>query len=92
MQLLKILLLHCISSMWLRTFLGITGNRFPLLGWSSENLMLLFVNAGVWVFLFGLAFFFSTLFRLWSGSRPFHTPLTSLLDSISFAYSGQWTA
>lgn len=48
--------------MWLCSFLGIPGNRLPLSGWSSENLMLLFVNAAA-------QFLISTLFHLWSGSR-----------------------
>lgn len=56
----------------------------PLLGWSSQNLMLLFVTAGAY-------FSISTLFHLWSGSRLLPTPLTSLLDSVSAGSSSQRT-
>lgn len=65
-------------------FLGVPGNRLPLSGWSSENLMLLFVTAGAY-------FSISTLFLLYSGSRLLPTPLTSLLDSVSVGSSSQRT-
>lgn len=84
MQLLKVLFPPCASSMWLCRFLGIPGNSLPLLGWSSENLMLLFVTAGAY-------FSLSTLFHLWSGSRLLPAPLTSLLDSVSVGSSRQRT-
>lgn len=45
-QLLKILSPPCIPLMWL----SITGNRLPVVGWGSENPMLLFVNAGFYFF------------------------------------------
>lgn len=65
-------------------FLSVPGNRLPLSGWSSENLMLLFVTAGAY-------FSISTLFLLCSGSRLLPMPLTSLLDSVSVGSSSQRT-
>lgn len=82
-QHLKIIFPPCASSMGSAdssVFLAIGS----LSGWSSENLMLLFVTAGAY-------FSISTLFLLCSGSRLLPTPLTSLLDSVSVGSSSQRT-
>lgn len=90
-RLLKILLPPCIFSMGLCRFLGITGNRLPLLGWSSENLMLLFVLMPFNVCLFSAPPLPPpiTLSVEWKWSTSYTS--TSLLDSSSFAYSGLQT-